>query len=228
MASLVLPSTSRAISHQLVSRASTLGANRNSCAYSWSRVIFRNELACLSSLLQGNASTKLLNQLQFRSYATKPGRPKAHTGRVTPSKRKPAVARSDAKAGTPKKSSTKKAASTRKGTAKKPKRKTKAKAKSKPKPKPKRKGLTEKQQAAKAKKLAGIKKKNLRQRALLDPPKQLPSTAYTVLSSESSGKGMQVAEHSKAVSARYKGLSSEEMEVCFLEVLECSFTKYHT
>lgn len=209
MALVIFP-RSRVISHQLVARASTLGVDRKSCAYSLSRVLFKKNL---SSLRHGNDSVLLLRKPEFRSYATKPGRPKAHTGRVTASKRKPAVARSDAKAGTPKKASTKEAAVPKKRAAPKPKRKSKAGVKAKPKAKPKRKALTEQQKAAKAKKLAGIKKKDLREQALLTAPKQLPSTAYTVLSTSSSSKGMRLAEHSKAMSAQYKSLSPEEMEV---------------
>ena len=209
MASFLLPS--RALSHQLASRAANLGGSRRSCADSCSRVIFSNDVASLSSLLHGNASTTTFNQLHIRFYATKPGRPKAHTGRVTASRRKPAVAGSDAKPGTPKKTAPKKAATTVKRAAKKPKRKTTSKAKSTT--KPKRRVLTERQKAAEEKKIAGTKKKDLRQKALLDPPKQLPATAYTVLSAQTSGKGVRVPDHSKAVSAQYKNLSPEEMEV---------------
>jgi hypothetical protein len=213
----VLLPPSRALSHQLASRVLHQTANRRSCANSWSRVIFNN-VGCLSSLLQFNAPTPILGQVVFRSYATRPGRPKAHTGRVAASKRKPAAARSDKAAGTPKKTPAKRIT---KLAAKKPKRKT-SKAKPKPKPKPRRKALTEKQKAAKAKKDAGQKTKDLREKALLDHPKRLPFTAYTVLSSESSGKGINVADHAKAISAQYKTLSPEEMEVWFIVQIECA------
>jgi outer membrane biosynthesis protein TonB len=215
MTSLLPPS--RALSHQLASRASQLGGVPRSCPNPWSRVVYNNA-GLLSTLLQSNASTPLLSQLLCRSYATKPGKPKAHTGRVAASKRKPAVARSDAAAGVPKKApakkapaKTKRATTTRKPAAKKPGRK--AKSKPKPKPAPKRKVLTERQKAAREKKQASEKKKDLRKIALLDAPKQLPSTAYIVLSVESSGKGMSVTQHAKDVSAQYKTLSPEEMEV---------------
>ncbi|KAF7512448.1 hypothetical protein GJ744_001383 [Endocarpon pusillum] len=196
-----------ALSHQSVSGLSHLRATRLSCAHSWSRVTFFNNLGYLSSLLQCNASTSTRGQLLSRSYATKPGKPKAHTGRPAASKRKPAAARPDAAAGVPKKAPSKKTA-----TRKKPARKAKSKPSPKPKPQGKRKSLTDKQKAAKEKKDAGKKKKDLRKIALLDPPKQLPSTAFIVLSTETSSKGMPVSQHSKELSAQYKSLSPEEME----------------
>lgn len=171
----------------------------------------------MSFLLQSDVHALTHKHLQSRSYATKPGKPKAHTGRVTASKRKPAAATSDAAAGTPKKASARKSASTKKpaakkrGAAEKPKRKTTSKAKAKG--RPKRKVLTEKQKTTKQKDAVRQKTKNLKQQALLDPPKRLPATAYTVLSVETSHKGMKIKEHSKAVSEQYKSLSAEEMEV---------------
>lgn len=207
---------SRAFSHQLVSRAARLRATQRSCTKSWSRVALNDNVGCLSSLLQGNASAPIFAQLLSRSYATKPGKPKAHTGRIAASKRKPAAARSDAAAGVPRKAPAKKTATRKKAAAKKPARKVKSKSLAKPKPKPKRKVLTEKQQAAKAKKEAGNKNRELKKQALLDPPKRLPSTAYTVLSVQTSGKGTSVAQHSKDTSAQYKNLSPEEIEVCLI------------
>lgn len=221
MQSLLPPS--RALSHQLTSRASQLAAVRRSCANPWSRVTFSNNVRYLSSLLQTDASTPVRSRLLFRFYATKPGKPKAHTGRVAASKRKPAAARSDAVAGTPKKAPAKKTATTRKPAAKKPARKSKSKTKAKSQAKPKRKVQTEVQKASKAKKAAGKKNRDLRQQALLDPPKRLPATAYTVLSVQSSGKGMSVVQHAKEVSAQYKNLAPEELEV--LSVLFFSYLR---
>jgi hypothetical protein len=218
MSTIILPS--RALSHQLVSRLSPRSTVRGSYANTWSRVIFNTNVGYLSSILQSDASQHTIKQLLCRSYATKPGRPKAHTGRVTASKRKPAVAKSDAAAGTPKKAPAKTAKApakttsrTRKPAAKKPKRKTRAKAK--PKSKPKRKALTEKQKAAKAKKAVTQKKKDLKEQALLHPPKQLPATAFLVLTSQSARKGESGVAHTKAVSAQYKNIAPEEMEVRF-------------
>ncbi|ERF74621.1 hypothetical protein EPUS_00751 [Endocarpon pusillum Z07020] len=202
----------RVLSHQSVTRLSHLRATRLSCAHSWSRVTFNNNLGYLSSLLQCNASTSTLGQLLSRSYATKPGKPKAHTGRPAASKRKPAAAQRDAAAGVPDKAPSKKTATRKKPAAKKPARKTKRKRSTKSKPEGKRKRLTDKQKAAKEKKDAGKKKKDLRKIALLDPPKRLPSTAFIVLSTETSSKGMSLSQHSKEVSAQYKNLSPEEME----------------
>lgn len=214
---------SRALSHQLVSRVSCLRATHRSCARSWSRVTINHDLGYPSSLLQCNASTSILGQLLLRSYATKPGKPKAHTGRVAASKRKPAAARSDAAAGVPKKAPVKKTATSKKSAAKKPASKKpvrSAKSKPDPKPKPRRKVLTDRQKEVKEKKDAGKKNKDLRKMALLDPPKQLPATAYTVLSVENSSKGMSVSQHSKDLSAQYKNLSPEEMEVDFVLCIE--------
>lgn len=201
-----------ALSHQSVSRLSHPRTTRLSCAHSWSRATFNN-LGYLSSLLQCNASTSTLGQLLSRSYATKPGKPKAHTGRPAASKRKPAAARSDAAAGVPKKAPSKRTATRKKPAAKKPARKTKSKLSPKLHPGRKPKRLTDKQKAAKEKRDAGKKKKDLRKIALLDPPKRLPSTAFMVLSVETSSKGTPPPQHSKEVSARYKNLRPEEMEV---------------
>lgn len=227
----VLLPPSRALSHQLASRASQLGANRRSCANPLSRVVFSNNVGCWSSSLQSNLSTPFLAQLLLRSYATKPAKPKAHTGRVAASKRKPAAARSDAVAGVPKKAPAKKApakktAKPKKTAAKKPARKvktktkTKTKKKPKPKPKPKRKVLTEIQKATIAKKAAGRKIKDLRQQALLNPPKRLPATAFTLLFAEATtGKGLAVVTHAKEISAQYKNLRPEELEVALPPLL---------
>ena len=214
----LLPS-SRALSFQLVSRVSHLKARQRACAKSWSRV--SNNLGCLSSLLQYDASTPTLGHLLLRYYATKPGRPKAHTGRAAASTRKPAVARSDAAAGVPKKAPAKKApakkAVTRKkpaakrGAAKKPARK--ASSKTKPKPKPKRKGLTDKQKATKEKKVASDRIKDFKKRALLDRPKKLPFTTFTVYQRQSLDKGTSATAQSKDIAAQYKRLSPEETEV---------------
>jgi hypothetical protein len=139
--------------------------------------------------------------------AARPGRPKAHTGRATPSRRKTAATASSA---------TKKPAAKKK--AAKPKQKAKAKAKAKPKAKRKTRVLTEEQKANKEKKAAALKQRNLRITALLTPPsakppKRLPSTAYMVINQENQVKGASTADNAKANAAKYKALSPEEREV---------------
>lgn len=201
----------RAMSHQLVSRASRLVIVQRQCANSWSRVTFNDNVGFLSSLLP-HASTPLLNQLLVRCYATRPAKPKAHTGRASASKkRKPAVAQSDVQAGVPKKAPAKRTTKTKKTAAKKRVRKSKPKTTAEA--TPKRKRLTEKQKAVRSKKAVIQKKKDLKKQALLDYPKRLPSTPFIVLSTESSTKGSSAAQNAKAISAQYKSLRPEEMEV---------------
>jgi hypothetical protein len=154
---------------------------------------------------------------QIQNYATdvptsRPGRPKAHTGRATATKRKPAASKSRSTSTAPKSTATKKAAKT--------KRKTKTKAKPKPKPKPKRKTrvLTEQQKENKEKKAAALKQRNLRITALLTPPaatppKQLPRTAYMVVNAENQVKGTWNTDIARDSAAKYKALTPEEREV---------------
>jgi len=154
---------------------------------------------------------------QIQNYATdvptsRPGRPKAHTGRATASKRKPAASISSSTSAAPKSTAAKKAAKTKK--------KTKTKAKPKPKPKPKRKTrvLTEQQKQNKKEKAAALKQRNLRITALLTPPsatppKQLPRTAYMVINAENQVKGTATTDIARASAAKYKALTPEEREV---------------
>ena len=141
--------------------------------------------------------------------ASRPGRPKAHTGRATASRRKTAATTSSAASAATKKPTAKK-------TAAKPKRKTKVK----PKPKPKRKtrALTEQQKANKEKKAAALKQRELRKTALLTPPsatppKMLPRTAYMVIHQENHVKGTSTTDNARASAAKYKSLTPEEREV---------------
>lgn len=225
MTSLLRPTG--VFSHQIASRISQLEAIPKSCANRWSRVVFNNS-ACLSTLLQFNTPALRFSHGSFRTFATKP---KAHTGRVVASKRKPAVARSDEAAGTPKKASAKKAparkapakkaslkkspakrrATTKKPAAKKPGRKPESKTEAPP--VRRRRALTEKQQAAKEKKNAIQKTRDLKKIALLEVPKRLPSTAYIVLFTETSGKGTRAIQSAKDAAVQYKNLNPEEMEV---------------
>ena len=167
--------------------------------------------ASISAHRKSTESRSILSQ--HRTYATAtitttvktPGKPKAHTGRTTATKRKPA-------------STIKKPATPTTKPKAKPKAKSKAKprakAKPKAKPKPRRRVLTEKQKEAKAKVAASQKIKDLRAKALLTAPKGLPSTAWQVLQNESSkGKtGVNVGVVAKEASATYKSLTPEERE----------------
>ncbi|KAL2400055.1 hypothetical protein ABEF93_004886 [Exophiala dermatitidis] len=126
-----------------------------------------------------------------RSYATstdKPAsRPKAHTGRA-PAKRSP----------TPKEAKPAKKTTT--------KRKKKSSA-AKPKPKG-RKRLSKTAVLQKQRQ----EQKDLRATALLDQPKQLPQTAYTLVVVEEAKKGGDVKSNAASASARYRSLSPEERE----------------
>lgn len=123
-----------------------------------------------------------------RTYATavtKPAsRPKGHTGR-SPAKRTAATKTKPAK----KRAAKKKAVKKTKPKAKKP---------------PSKSALLKK---------ARKQQSDLKAAALLDTPKQLPQTAYTVVFSEEAKKGGNVAANAGAASSRYKGLTSEEREV---------------
>lgn len=139
--------------------------------------------------------------LRPRSYATtsstRPiGRPKAHTGRTA------------AKRTTPGASS-----GTSKSRSKKAGRKAKAK---KPKPKPKKRPVSKTAQ----KKAEAQKSRDLREKALLKPPKKLPETAWTVLFSENAVKGSPVSgDAAKSAAQKYRNLSPEELEVGVTENL---------
>ena len=151
---------------------------------------------------------------QSQNYATgapasRPGRPKAHTGRATAPKRKTTATTRTATSAAKKPAAAKKKAA-------KPKRKVKAKAK--PTPKRKTRVLTEQQKATKEKKANALKKRDLRIRALLTPPaatppKMLPQTAYMVINRQNQVKGVRSTENAKANAAKYKALTPEEREV---------------
>jgi hypothetical protein len=195
--------SSRALAWRLLSRGPSTPV-----LFSSLRVKHDQKAGHLTSPSHSNVETiyPRLGQIQNYATASRPGRPKAHTGRATASKKKPAT-----------RSSTKSTAAKK---AAKPKKKTKTKAKPKPKPKPKRKtkALIEQQKANKEKKAAALKRKNLRITALLTPlsatpPKQLPRTAYLVINAENQVKGTSTTDIAKASAAKYKALTSEEREV---------------
>jgi hypothetical protein len=200
--------SSRALAWRLLSRGPSTPV-----LFSSLRVKHDQKAGHLTSPSHSNVETIYPRLGQIQNYATgapasRPGRPKAHTGRATASKKKPATSSST------KSTAAKKAA--------KPKKKTKTKAKPKPKPKPKpkrkTKALIEQQKANKEKKAAALKQKNLRITALLTPqsaapPKQLPRTAYLVINAENQVKGTSTTDIAKASAAKYKALTSEELEV---------------
>lgn len=142
-----------------------------------------------------NSDSSLINRFkQARTYATAAAK----------STRKPKVATrrtAGAKKATPKKPVAKKAV-----------RKPKKKAVKKTKPKkpivkkaPSKTALAQKARTARV---------ELRSAALLEKPKQLPSTAYTVLLvTESKGSKGNVTAAASSISAKYRNLSPEEREV---------------
>ena len=141
---------------------------------------------------------------RYRTYATsaatKPAsRPKAHTGR-TPAKRTRATTTT-----TPKKAGPRVVAS-------KPAPRTKKAVKPRAKPKTKKRTVTKVAQ----KKLEVTKARDLKEKALLNPPKQLPATAWTIVFSEGAAKGTRVTgDNARSAAQRYRNWSPEEHEVWF-------------
>lgn len=153
-----------------------------------------------SQISHNSYSDLLSRSKQARTYATAAAKttrkPRATSGRT----------RAAAKTTTTKRSAKKPAA---KKTVKKPKKKAAAK---KPKPKkirvkkvPSKTALAQKARLARA---------DLRKAALLDQPKRLPATAYTLLlvAEAKSSKGA-IPAAATNTSAKYKALSAEEREV---------------
>ena len=150
-----------------------------------------------------------------RSYATsataKPvSRPKAHTGR-TPAKRTRTAA--------PKKPGPKTAAG-KKAVGRKPKPKPKAKkAPAKPKPKP-RKPAVKKVPSKTALNQARIaKEKAVKEKALLDTPKKLSETPWTIIFAEAQtgSKAGEQTGNAKIAGEKLKNLTPEEKEVSTIE-----------
>lgn len=113
-------------------------------------------------------------------------------------------------AGRPKAHTGRAAASTKKTT---PKKKATKKPKKKAVKKPKAKKAPSKTALVKqARKTAS----DLRAAALLEEPKQLPSTAFSVILVEEAKKTKAFAGSASAASARYKNLSPAEREVCYI------------
>ncbi|KAL9621592.1 MAG: hypothetical protein Q9160_003984 [Pyrenula sp. 1 TL-2023] len=159
------------------------------------------------------SSQTSLNPLLKRHYAneaaTRPAKPKAHTGRAKAAKPRTSTTKASTGTAKPKKKAAKKSTTKRKP-AKKSKRKTKAKAK--PKAKPKRKP-TEEQKAKAAQRKLAAEKKELQKDALIGAePKSKATSYYQILIQEGAKKGVPVAENAKNASARSKALSPEEKQ----------------
>jgi hypothetical protein len=205
---------SRALALRLISRGLSTPALLSSL-----RVKHDQNAGHPTSLSHSNVGIIQSRLGRCQNYATgapakRPGRPKAHTGRATASKRKTASTTTSATSAATQSAATKKSAAKKK--AARPKPKTKAKAK--PKPKRKIRVLTEQQKANKEKKAAALKQRNLRTTALLTPPsatppKRLPSTAFMVINQENQVKGTSTTDNVRASAAKYKALTPEEREV---------------
>ena len=208
MTASLLPA--RVLPLRLLSRASA-----PTTVYSTLRVNHDANAAAKPVLNIQDTRLRLIPLVRSRLYATdtpssRPSRPKAHTGRTPASTR---TASKGTSPGTAKSRSNSKSALQNGKVKAKPKQKTKAKAKPKRKPK-KRKVLSEEAKAKLERRKHLLKERQLKETALLHPPKQLPGTAYLVLTTEASGKGQKLAEVSKEVSAKYRNLAPEEHEVC--------------
>lgn len=150
-----------------------------------------------------------------RQYATQPvSRPKAHTGRTTSTRKTKAAPKA-----TQSTASTTKRTATSKNSRAKAKAKPAAKKKAKPKKKPVkaktrgRRPLTEKQKVAAANRKKSADIRSLREKAL-KAPKQLPQTAFLVVSSElSKGQKGDVTNNARDAGAQYRSLSIERREV---------------
>ena len=137
-----------------------------------------------------------------RGLATRQAsKPKAHTGRATGSSK-------------PKSTTTARKATT-KSSANPKSKKVKRRAKPKAKPKAKRRVRAKKPQTAEEKEKADKKARNVTirdlRKAALEPPRELPQTAYTVLNSEiaKAQKGINGSESAQ----KYRNLVPDELEV---------------
>lgn len=212
---IILPLT-RACSRQSVLRAFSIYRASNGM----SRVAVSNCTSQYADHSHNWSSQDSLTALLKRHYAneaaTRPAKPKAHTGRAKAAKPRTSTAKASKSAAKPKKSAGKKTATKRK-TAKKPKRKTKAKAK--PKAKPRRKP-TEEQKAKAAKQKLSAKKKQLQEDALIEAePKRKATNYHRVVVQDVSKKGRPGPQNIKDASARIKVLSPEEKQVLQLPLL---------
>lgn len=161
------------------------------------------------------ASSCRIGFLTTRTYATSTtkapvGRPKAHTGR--------APARKTTKTTAAAKKPGPKTAAGKSKVGRKPKAKTATKTKAKAK-KPVKKPTVKKplsKTALNKKRLT--EERELKQKALLDTPKNLPSHAWGVYFKEiqeaSKGENKAVSEVTREAATKYKSFTPEEKEVC--------------
>lgn len=201
----------RALSQQVFFRAVNFCTARLTTGLRRVNPAYNSDDKSTASHRQSANSKSAINRC--RSYATAtdtatvktPGKPKAHTGRTTTTKRK--IASTTAK----KKPAANKA---KPATKPKPKPKTRAKAKPKLKAKPPKRILTEKQKTAKAKTAASQKHQTLRTKALLTAPKALPSTAWQVLLTEATRAktSASISSSTKEAATKYRSLAPEERE----------------
>ena len=205
----IIMQPTRAISQQVFSRASNFCTARLATGLRRVNPGYDSEHKSTAFRRQPTVTQCVLPH--YRSYATAtvtatvktPGKPKAHTGRTKATKSRTASST--------KKPAAKKATSATKSKAKpKPRKRAKAKAK----PKPRKRVLTEKQKQAQEKTVASQKQKALRTKALLSPPKGLPSTAWgVILQDQSRGKtGVNIGASAKEASSKYKSITPEERE----------------
>ena len=156
-----------------------------------------------------------------RTYASRPGRPKQHTGRVTSTRKTKAAPTKTASA------SRSKTASRSKSKPKTAKAK-KAKAKPKAKPKPKKKALTTKQKEAKALKDTRTKIAELKETALKPPPltrasawQALHGERTRATKGESGGINTTIATIRKAAE-EYRAFSPEQLEASYTKLARSS------
>lgn len=152
----------------------------------------------------------------LRSYATTTQATKPKTKTSTTAKAKPKTKKAVGRPKNP----------VKKAVARKPKRKVAAK----PKAKPRKRVLTDKQKETVQKKKQTAALKALKATALT-PPKAKPATVWTVVLSETvkngAGGGGPIGLHSREAAAKYKSLTTEELEVRE-ERLRCSWLSLNT
>ncbi|KAL8635862.1 MAG: hypothetical protein Q9228_006686 [Teloschistes exilis] len=194
-----------------------------SLAFNLARVSRLQQYSFGNQHLNAKFASATDTSLRFRTYATTAvSRPKAHTGRTASAPRKKAPAAKATTSDTT--SAAKKPAAKKSKATSKPKSKSKSTAKGQGRAGTKAKSAkARKQPKAKAapKKTKKVQtpeeKERLAIKALkaevLEPPKQLPTTAYTVLVQETTkAKPGNATSLSKEISTRYHALSPEERE----------------
>ena len=199
----------RALSQNLVSRSHHLLTRASLTSNPLLRVSQKHSTRQLSQDSRHDFVLDSALPQQSRNYATtapaKPvGRPKAHIGRA-PAKRAPrAKTAATSKTATAKKTTTatKKTAGRRKT-----KRKTVAKKAAPRKKKPLSATALKRQQVQAS--------RDLKEKALLDAPKQLPATAWALIFTESAVKGAPIdGTGARSAAQKYRNIDAAEHEVC--------------